>query len=188
MNLVWVFGVCAVAMALQTIKHAQAGKPVPQNMAATRVRHSYVQTIHASADKVFAVIEPVAEAEWAPGFEYQWAHARDGAHANAGQEGDVFLTQRHSGLGSQGTAVWVISRRDAKERRVQFVRFIADYQVTQIDVHVMRDGRQSKCEITYAYTALSEHGREALRHITKEHYEMEMKEWEAQVNQYLSRR
>jgi hypothetical protein len=157
-------------------------------MAARRVRHTYVQTIHAPADRVFSVLEPVAEVEWATGFESQWVYARDGEHAKSGQEGDIFVTQHHSELGSQGTAVWVISRRDAKERRVQFVRFIADYQVTQIDLHVVPDGKQSKCEVTYTYTALSDRGREALRHVTKEHYEAQMKEWEEQVNAYLDRR
>ena len=169
-------------------KQAQAGKPVPQNMVGNRVRHTYVQTIQAPADKVFAVIEPVAELEWAPGFEYQWVYARDGAQAKAGQKGDVFLTQHYSGLGSQGTAIWVISRRDFNERRIQFVRVIPHFQVTQIDVHVTPDGKQSKCEITYTYTALSDRGREQLKHITREHYEAQMKEWEAQVNAYLSRR
>lgn len=168
---------------------AQAGRPVPQqNMAASRVQHTYVQTIHAPADRVFAVIEPVAEVEWAPGFEYTWVYAHDGAQAKAGQEGDVFLTQHHSGLGSKGTAIWVISRRDFTQRRIQFVRVIPAYQVTQIDVHVMPDGKQSKCEVTYTYTALSEHGRQQLQHITREHYEAQMKEWEEQVNAYLSRR
>jgi hypothetical protein len=243
MNLVWVFGLCAIAMVLQNSKQAkgpstspatagsarddknnnksvaprlaalargdkskpragsspsarkdkskeaQAGKPVPQQaMAADRVQHTYVQTIHAPADRVFAVIEPVAEVAWAPGFEYQWVYARDGAQAKAGQEGDVFVTQHHSGLGSQGTAVWVISRRDFKERRIQFVRVSPDYQVTQIDVHVVANGKRSKCEVTYTYTALSERGREGLKQITREHYEAQMKEWEEQVNDFLGDR
>jgi hypothetical protein len=156
-------------------------------MAANRVRHSYVQTIHAPADRVFAVIEPVAEVEWAPGFEYRWVYARDGERAKSGEEGDVFVTSHVSGLGSRDNAVWVITRRDAKERRVLFVRFIPDYQVTQIDVHVVPDGKRSKCAVTYTYTALSERGREALKHITKEHYDVQMREWEEQVNSYLAR-
>lgn len=215
MSFVWLVGLCAVAMALQTTKdtkgtkekqiprrirpagdpglkarttNALLGMAPSEGMTANRVRHTYVQTIHAPADRVFAVIEPVAEVEWAPGFEYRWVYARDGEQAKAGQEGDVFVTQHHSGLGSQGTAVWVMSLRDAQERRVQFVRFIPDYQVTQIDVHVVPDGRQSKCQVTYTYTALSEHGREQLKHITLEHYVAQMKEWEEQVNDYLTRK
>jgi len=204
MNLVWAFGLCAIAMVLQTTKDTKdtKKKQVPRRagksavlgmtpsaeMAADRVRHTYVQTIHAPADKVFAVLEPVAEVAWAPGFEFKWVYAREGANAKAGQERDVFLTQHHSGLGSQGTAVWVISRRDAKERRVQFVRFIAAYQVTQIDVHVVPDGKRSKCEVTYTYTALSERGRKALKSVTREHYEAQMRQWEQQVNAYLGHR
>jgi hypothetical protein len=53
---------------------------------------------------------------------------------------------------------------------------------------VVPHGKQSKCEVTYTYTALSDRGREALKQITKEHYEEQMKEWEQQVNDYLSRR
>ena len=198
MNAIWVLGLCTIAMAFQTTKEKQVprragedallGMPPSAEMSANRVRHRYVQTIHAPADRVFAVIEPVAEVEWTPGFEYKWVYARDGAHAKAGQEGDVFLTRHHSGLGSQGTAIWVISRRDFKERRVQFVRVIPDFQITQIDVHVVPDGKRSKCEIIYTYTALSDRGRKQLKHITREHYEAQMKEWEEQVNRYLARK
>jgi hypothetical protein len=198
MNLVWIFGLCAVAMAFQTIKEKQVprrteenallGIPPSAEMAGNRVRHSYVQTIHAPADWVFAILEPVEEVKWAPGFEYRWVYARNGEHAQSGQEGDVFVTQHHSGLGSHGTAVWVITRRDAKERRVQFVRFIPDFQVTQIDIHVVPDGRGSKCEVIYTYTALSEKGREQVKGMTREHYEAQMKEWEEQVNTYLGNR
>jgi hypothetical protein len=206
MNLVWVAATIALAFSAdknngkgvaprlaplargdKSEKDALARGDKP-DFASNRVQHTYVQTIYAPADMVFAVIEPVAEVEWAPSFEYQWVYARDGAQAKAGQEGDVFLTQHHSGLGSQGTAIWVIARRDFTERRIQFVRVIPDFQITQIDVHVTPDGRQSKCEITYTYTALSNHGREQLKHITCEHYEAQMKEWEEQVNGYLSRR
>lgn len=194
MNLVWILGLCGVAVAFQTTKTEGPSTPAQsasarddRSLEVNRLRHTYVQTIPALADKVFAVLEPVAEAEWAPGFEYTWVYSRDGAHAKAGQEGDVFLTQHHSGLGSQGTAIWVISRRDFKERRVQFVRVIPDFQVTQIDIHVVPDGEQSKCEITYTYTALSDSGREQLKHVTREHYEAQMKEWEEQVNAYLAR-
>jgi hypothetical protein len=200
MNLVWIAAAIALAglayrssddknnskgVAPRLAPLARGDKSESGTLAGNRVRHTYVQTIHATADNVFAVIEPVAEVEWAPGFEYQWVYARDGAQARAGQEGDVFVTQHHSGLGSQGTAIWVISRRDFTERRIQFVRVIPDFQITQIDVHVTPDGRQSKCEITYTYTALSNDGREQLKHITREHYEAQMKEWEEQVNRYL---
>jgi hypothetical protein len=203
MNFVWLAALGLVGLAYQSSadKKGNSKGDAPRlaplargdnssnaDLAGNRVRHSYVQTIHAPADRVFAVLEPVAEVEWAPGFEYRWVYAHDGERAKSGQEGDVFVTQHHSGLGSQGTAVWVMSGRDAKERRVQFVRFIADYQVTQIDVHVVPHGKQSKCEVTYTYTALSDRGREALKQITKEHYEEQMKEWEQQVNDYLSRR
>jgi hypothetical protein len=165
-------------------KEAQAGKPMSHER--NRVRHSYVQQINSPADRVFAVLEPVEEVKWAPGFEFEWVYAKEGLEAKSGQEGDVFVTNHESGLGSRETAVWVISRRDAAEKRVQFVRFIPDYQVTQLDIHVIPDGEQSKCEVTYTYTALSDRGREQLKEMTCEHYEAQMQEWETQVNRYLA--
>jgi hypothetical protein len=191
MNFVWLCALAALGLAFQTTKdtkyekRAQSWSPVPQEH--NRVRHSYVQTIHAPADMVFAVLEPVEEVKWAPGFEFEWVYAKEGPQAKAGQDGDVFITRHHSGLGSQSTAIWVISRRDAKERRVQFVRTIPDFEVTQIDIHVVPDGKLSKCEITYTFTALSDHGREHLRGMTKEHFDAQMREWEEQVESYLAR-
>jgi hypothetical protein len=156
-------------------------------MSANRVRHSYVQHIKASAERVFAVLEPVEEVKWAPGFEFEWVYAKNGPQAKSGQEGDVFVTRHHSELGSQSTAVWVISRRDMQERHVQFVRTIPDFEVTQIDIYVAPDGDASRCEITYTFTALSDHGREHLRTMTKEHFEAQMRDWEEQVEKYLAR-
>jgi hypothetical protein len=49
------------------------------------------------------------------------------------------------------------------------------------------DGTASKCEISYTFTALSEHGREHLRGMTKAHFDTQMKEWEEQVEKYLAR-
>jgi hypothetical protein len=167
-------------------KGAQGWSPVPHEQ--NRVQHSYVQRIHASADKVFAVLEPVEEVKWAPGFEFEWVYAKDGPQAKSGQEGDVFITRHQSGLGSRNTAVWVISRRDMKERRVQFVRTVPDFEVTQIDIHVVPNGDESKCEIRYTFTALSHHGLEHIRAMTKEHFDAQMKEWEEQVNRYLGAR
>jgi hypothetical protein len=153
----------------------------------SRVRHSYVQRIHAPAKRVFAVLEPVEEVKWAPGFEFEWVYAKEAPEAKSGQEGDVFITRHSSGLGSHNTAIWVISRRDVRAGRVQFVRTIPDLTVTQIDIHVAPDGNESKCEITYTFTALSERGREHLRGMAKEHFDQEMKEWEEQVETYLAR-
>lgn len=199
MNAIWMVVLFGVAMVFQTTKGTKETKEtegpsryalgiVPSGeMTMNRVRHSYVQHIHASADKVFAVLEPVEEVKWAPGFEFEWVYAKDGPHAKSGQEGDVFLTRHHSELGSQSTAIWVISRRDRQERRVQFVRTIPDFEVTHIDIHVTPDGSASKCEITYTFTALSERGREHLRKMTKEHFEAQMREWEKQVDVYLRR-
>jgi hypothetical protein len=190
MNAIWLLMLFAVGMAFQTTKHPKGAKeaqdwsPVPQEQ--NRMRHSFVQHINASADRVFAVLEPVEEVKWAPGFEFEWVYAKDGPDAKSGQEGDVFVTRHHSELGSQSKAIWVISRRDMQERRVQFVRTIPDFEVTQIDIHVMPDGEASKCEVTYTFTALSDRGREHLRGMTKEHFEAQMKDWEEQVNAYLA--
>jgi hypothetical protein len=154
-----------------------------EDFAHNRVVRSYVQHYKHSADRVFAVTEPVEEVKWAPGFEFEWVYAREGANAKAGQQGDVFVT-RHGAH----EVVWVISKRDLKERVIQFVRFLPGVETVQIDIHVTTEGGGSKAEITYTWTALSEHGRERLKKHTQEAFDREMKEWEEQVDAYLSRR
>jgi hypothetical protein len=154
------------------------------DFSANRVRHSYAQQILAPADRVFAVLEPVEEVKWAPGFEFEWVYSKEGPEAKSGHEGDVFIT-RHG----EHDVVWVISHRDSQERMIQFVRFFPGVETVQIDIRVRPvDAQRSKCEIAYTWTAVSEHGRERLKQHTREVFERDMKEWEEQVNEYLSRR
>lgn len=173
----------------QVPRAAALGMAPSEETSRNRVKHTYAQHYQHSADRVFAVMEPVEEVKWAPGFEFEWVYAKEGQKAKSGQEGDVFITRHHSDLGSQSTAIWVISRRDIEEWRVQFVRTIPDFEVTQIDIHVVPDGEnRSTCEVTYTFTALSDHGREHLRGMRKEHFDAQMREWEEQVNGYLGGR
>lgn len=176
-----------LAATTPTSKSELVGDPGPlgrgdnSEMAANRVVHRYLQQYKHSADRVFAITEPVEEVKWAPGFEFEWVYAQDGREAKGGQQGDVFVT-RHGGH----EVVWVISKRDLKERVIQFVRFLPGVETVQIDIHVVPEGRKaSKAEITYTWTALSEHGRERLKQHTQEAFDTDMKEWEEQVNDYL---
>ena len=172
----------ALAMMVLTAKDAKGAMDLKTN----RVQHTYVQHYKHSADAVFAITEPVEEVKWAPGFDFEWVYAQDGPNAKGGKEGDVFIAHpRLSHDGQHHATVWVISKRDFKQRVIQFVRFLPDVETVQIDIHVMPEGKVSKAEITYTWTALSDHGRERLKGLTKEVFERDMKEWQQQVDSYL---
>lgn len=182
MSLYWISAALVMILTANDTKEAMVLK-------ANRVRHTYVQHYRHSADAVFAVTEPVEEVKWAPGFEFEWVYAQDGPNAKGGKEGDVFIAHpRLSHDGQQHATVWVIAKRDFKQRIIQFVRFLPGVETVQIDIHVTPEGNGCKTEITYTWTALSEHGRERLKGLTEEVFERDMKEWQQQVDGHLSRR
>ena len=178
MSWVWI---AAFAM-LFTTKDAKDTKDMKSN----RVQYTYVQHYQHSAEAVFAITEPVEEVKWAPGFDFEWVYAEDGPNAKGGKEGDVFLAHpRLSHDGQHHATVWVISKRDFQQRVIQFVRFLPGVETVQIDIHVMPEGKGSKAEIKYTWTALSHHGRERLKSLTQVTFERDMKEWQEQVDSYL---
>jgi hypothetical protein len=58
--------------------------------------------------------------------------------------------------------------------------------IGRISVALVADG-ESACtaDITYAYTALGEHGKRAIEEFTEDHFRGFMKTWEAELNYFL---
>lgn len=146
-----------------------------------KVRHvikEYCQTIYASPDKIFPLLCPVREAEWLDGWRYTMIYSQSGLV----EDGAVFSTP-HEG---EPDTVWVVTKHDPSNHRVQFARFTHQSRVCVIDIGVrLRDERSSYVDITYTYTGISPAGNKFICEITDDVFRSDMKQWENSVNYFL---
>ena len=144
-----------------------------------RVERSYRQTIEADADAVFPLLCPVRETEWLDGWDYRMVYSASGF----AERGAVFST---SSPGEEDT-VWIVTRHDAAERRVDFARFTPGCKTCLLSIAVTPVAA-SRChvDITYAYTSIAPVGDAFLTEWTEEAFLRLMIFWERSMNHFLT--
>jgi hypothetical protein len=88
-----------------------------------------------------------------------------------------------------GEAIWVVSRYDPQERKVEYTTFRNDDRVTRIRVSVEPSPDyedRSIARVSYALTALSEEGAHHLARFTEANFREMLNEWEQAINSRLS--
>lgn len=145
---------------------------------AGRIVRSYTQFIRGTPDRVFELLCPVREAEWLHGWDYRMVYSESGL----AEEGCVF-TSRAEG---EAETLWMITRRDAAARVIEFVRFTPGSRVAKLEIAV-RNGEPgcSLVDIRYTFTALTGEGERFLEAFTQENFEASMRFWEDAMNHYL---
>jgi hypothetical protein len=144
-----------------------------------RVVRSYTQTIHAVPETVFPLLCPVREMEWLADWKCRVIHAPSGLAETNGVYASL-----HPG---ESDTIWMITRRDERRHTVEFVYFIPGMRVTRLNIAVHpADGKNSRVEITYIYTGISEAGnREIAENCAEDRFILQMKHWEASMNHFL---
>ena len=144
----------------------------------SRVRHSYVQSLHAPPEKVFPLLCPVRETEWVKGWDPELVLTNSGVAEPDG----VFVTPN-----AAGPIIWVITRYDPALYVLEFVKVTPGQTVGKIEIELSEDGRGGTlAEVAYGYTSLGPDGDDFLGTFTAEWYEGFMKEWERELNHYLA--
>jgi hypothetical protein len=145
---------------------------------ARHVTKEYRQTIYASPDKVFPLLCPVREAEWLDGWRYTMIYSESGLV----EEGAVFSTPR----GGEPDTVWVVTKHDPSNLRVEFTRFTHQSRVCVLKIGVRpRDESSSYVDIAYTYTGISPEGNHFIDEFTDDVFRAHMKHWEDSLNHFL---
>jgi hypothetical protein len=144
-----------------------------------RVVRSYTQTIHAAPEAVFPLLCPVREAEWLRGWKARVIHADSGLAETNGVYASL-----HPG---ESDTIWMITQRDERQHTIEFVYFVPGMRVTRLNIAVLPAvGKNSRVEITYIYTGISEEGnREIAEHCAEDRFVRQMKHWEDSMNHFL---
>lgn len=148
-------------------------------MNAFRVTRTYVQSLHSPRETVFPLLCPVREADWLE----DWQCAMVYSDSGVAEPGCVFTTPHHGDT----ETVWYVADYEPP-RHIRFVRVTPDTMVVDIDIALAlnEDGPdRTVATVRYAYTALSDKGRDVLEPSTEEEWVRMMRWWEDSLNHYL---
>lgn len=132
---------------------------------------------HASVDDVFPLFSPQGERQWVPGWDPEVLHPS----GNDWREGQVFRT-----LEEMGEAVWVITRLDQAQHRVEYYRVEPGRYVAHIAVRCEElPNQRTQVSTAYSFVGLSEIGNQDIASMTQEAYKVKMSRWSEWINQHL---
>ncbi|HSP07928.1 MAG TPA: hypothetical protein VLR94_12185 [Acidobacteriota bacterium] len=145
--------------------------------AADRVSRSFTQHILAPPQRVFDLLGPVKESEWADGWKVRMIYPASGEP----QKGCIFTVPSEA-----GETVWTITTYDPKMFEIAyFVVWPGDHTV-DIDIVLSKNADDTTAaHLTYTYTALSEAGAKSVAAFTEEKWNRHMTAWETAMNHYL---
>jgi hypothetical protein len=146
--------------------------------AAERVTHVYDQHLEAPPERVLPLLTPLGERAWASGWEPQMRWEPEGGGA-----GTLFVV-RHPG---HPDTVWLLDAWEPASGHVHYVHVTPGSDVTEIDIRLRPDGKdRSIATVRYTWTALGEPGVALVRGKTPEAYFHFMREWEQELNHFLT--
>ncbi len=150
-----------------------------------RVTHEYTQTNSAPPEKVFPLLCPVREADWAPGWQYRLIYSESGVAELA----CVFATPNPPSSGSDGSPekTWIVTDYDPAAFRIGFVWINPGRVATEIRIQLKSASHAStQASIRYRYTGLSEEGNREIVTYDEKWFRNMMQDWEAAINHYLT--
>lgn len=147
-----------------------------------RVRYEHTQLNHADPATVFALLCPVREADWVPGWRTDWVISRSGL----AEEGCVFQTPPEApGL---APAVWVVTHHDPANYTLAMVKLVPEHSMTRLWARLEPAGAaQTHATIAYEFTVLGEAGEEFVAERDEAWYGRFMQGWEQAMNACLRR-
>jgi hypothetical protein len=158
-----------VASHLHAALRGGSGGRRDSGIARARSEEKFSFTARAPIERVAPLFGANKERLWAPGWDPHFVYPVPGSD----EEGMVF-TVAHRHLSS----VWVNTEFDPKAGRFRYVYLIPDTMVTIITLRLMPEGNQTRVEVEYDRTALSEEG---------EQDRGSGPDWAKQVNEYLEK-
>ncbi len=146
------------------------------------IQHTGRFTLQQPMDAVFPLFSPEGEKLWVPGWSYENIMGHQRLH-----EDYIFLT-RHHDHGSTD-AIWLVKRYEPERGHVAFYKIEPGDKVGTITVKCTALTQESvQVEVTYAYTALSDTGRDFIKNFDEGAYRKYMKEWQTLLQKWFSRK
>src|SRR5262245_49499175 len=141
-----------------------------------RASHTYRQRLHGPPAKVFPLLCPVREAEWAEG----WLPELVISSSGVAERDCVFITQD-----KPGTAIWYVTRHEPERWFVEMLKIIPGVTACRLEIQLSENGDECFADITYTHTSIGSVGDEFVAKFTADYYQGFMKAWEKELNHFL---
>ena len=141
-----------------------------------RATHTYRQTLCAAPDKVFPLLCPVREIEWAEGWLPELVISTSGV----AERDCVFTTPEKA-----GTAIWYITRHEPAARFVEMLKILPGVTACRLSIQLSENGHDCFADVTYSHTSLGPAGDEFVAKFTADYYQKFMQDWEKSLNHFL---
>lgn len=132
--------------------------------------------VAADPDAVFALMCPVREYEWEPGWRTNLIISESGLV----EENCIFMTPAGASEGSDeksAEAVWVTPMHDRAARRLTMIKVTPDETVMRLDIAIDAAREGARIRASYEYMALSDEGRRIVDRHTEENFGILMNRW-----------
>ena len=141
-----------------------------------RATHTYRQRLHAPPAKVFPLLCPVRETEWADGWLPELVISSSGVAERDG----IFLTPD-----KLGTAIWYITRYEPERWLVEMLKILPGVTACRLSLQLSENGNECFADISYSHTSIGSAGDEFVAKFTADYYQKFMQVWEKALNHFL---
>jgi hypothetical protein len=141
-----------------------------------RVNHTYRQRLQAAPARVFPLLCPVRETEWANGWLPELVISASGL-----AESDcVFVT-----VAEPANSVWYITRHEPEELFVEMLKITPGVTACRLSIRLAAEGNGCVADVAYTHTSLGPEGDDFVAKFTSEYYREFMEVWEKELNHFL---
>lgn len=145
--------------------------------APNRTSHTYRQRLLASAERVFPLLCPVRETEWALG----WAPRLIVSTSGVAERDCVFVTPE-----GDASAVWYVTRHEPHRFYVEMLKITPEVTACRLDIQLVPDGPACFADVAYSHTSLGPAGDTFVAGFTADYYRRFMQAWAAELNHFLT--
>ena len=139
-------------------------------------KHTYRQRLHAPPGRVFPLLCPVRERDWADG----WVPELVISSSGVAERDCVFTTSD-----KLGTAIWYVTRHEPEKCFVEMLKILPGVTACRLEIQLSENGDECFADITYSHTSIGSAGDEYVAKFTADYYRGFMKAWEKELNHFL---
>jgi hypothetical protein len=141
-----------------------------------RATHTYRQRLCASAARVFPLLCPVREIEWADG----WLPELVISSSGIAERDCVFITPD-----KPSKAVWYITRHEPENWFVEMLKIVPGVTACRLEIQLTPNGDECFADVTYSHTSIGAAGDKFVAKFTANFYQRFMQAWETELNDFI---
>jgi hypothetical protein len=141
-----------------------------------RATHTYRQKLCAPPARVFPLLCPVRETEWADG----WLPDLVISSSGIVERDCIFITPD-----KPGKAIWYVTRHEPQNWFVEMLKIVTGVTACRLEIQLTANGDQCFADVTYSHTSIGPAGDKFVAGFTADHYLKFMQAWEKELNHFL---